>query len=48
MQGLYSIKYVLPALFPDDPTLAYHNLERGSVMDGEASEMFSKNGNHAI
>lgn len=27
MQGSYSIKYVLPALFPDDPTLDYHNLE---------------------
>ena len=22
-----SIKYVLPALFPDDPELDYHNLE---------------------
>lgn len=27
MQGSYSIKYVLPALFPDDPSLNYHNLE---------------------
>ena len=27
MQGSYSIKYVLPALFPDDPELDYHNLE---------------------
>ncbi len=27
MQGSYSIKYVLPALFPDDPKLDYHNLE---------------------
>ncbi len=27
MHGSYSIKYVLPALFPDDPTLNYHNLE---------------------
>ena len=26
MQGSYSIKYVLPALFPDDPDLNYHNL----------------------
>lgn len=26
MQGSYSIKYVLPALFPDDPELDYHNL----------------------
>ena len=27
MKGSYSIKYVLPALFPDDPSLNYHNLE---------------------
>ena len=27
MQGSFSIKYVLPALFPDDPSLNYHNLE---------------------
>ena len=26
MKGSYSIKYVLPALFPDDPELDYHNL----------------------
>lgn len=26
MQGSYSIKYVLPALFPDDEALNYHNL----------------------
>lgn len=26
MQGSYSIKYVLPALFPNDPELDYHNL----------------------
>ena len=26
MQGSYSIKYVLPALFPKEPTLDYHNL----------------------
>ena len=41
MQGLYSIKYVLLALFPDDPTLAYHNLD-GVHNGGEASEMFAK------
>lgn len=28
MQGSYSIKYVLPALFPNDPALDYHNLEK--------------------
>jgi len=39
MQGSYSIKYVLPALFPNDPSLDYHNLE--SVHNGsEASAMF--------
>lgn len=27
MAGSYSIKYVLPALFPNDPSLDYHNLE---------------------
>ena len=27
MKGSYSIKYVLPALFPNDPKLDYHNLE---------------------
>lgn len=28
MQGSCSIKYVLPAMFPDDKTLDYHNLEQ--------------------
>lgn len=27
MQGSFSIKYVLPSLFPDDPSLDYHNLD---------------------
>ena len=39
MQGSYSIKYVLPALYPDDPELDYYNLpvvHNG----GEASEAF--------
>lgn len=27
MHGSYSIKYVLPSLFPDDPSLNYHNLD---------------------
>lgn len=39
MQGSYSIKYVLPALFPDDPSLNYHNLE-GVHNGGEASDTF--------
>ena len=41
MQGSYSIKYVLPALFPDDPALDYHNLE-GIHNGGEAMELFPK------
>lgn len=39
MKGSYSIKYVLPALLPDDPDLDYHNLpvvHNG----GEASDAF--------
>ena len=45
MQGSYSIKYVLPALFPDDPELDYHNLpvvHNG----GEASFAYSDLVNH--
>ena len=39
MQGSYSIKYVLPALYPDDPELDYHNLKE--IHKGtEASEAF--------
>lgn len=40
MQGSYSIKYVLPALFPDDPSLDYHNLE-GVHNGSEASAAFA-------
>ena len=39
MQGSYSIKYVLPAFFPDDPELDYHNLE-GIHKGDEASAAF--------
>ena len=39
MKGSYSIKYVLPALYPDDPSLDYHNLE-GVHNGGEASATF--------
>ena len=43
MQGSYSIKFVLPALFPDDPELDYHNLE--GVHNGmEASAAFERMG----
>ena len=40
MQGSYSIKYVLPALFPNEPSLDYHNLE-GVHNGGEASAVFA-------
>ena len=41
MHGSYSIKAVLPALFPDDPELDYHHL--AGVQNGaEASAMFLK------
>ena len=39
MEGRYSIKVVLPALFPDDPELDYHNLEQVHKGD-EASAAF--------
>lgn len=39
MKGSYSIKYVLPALFPDDPALNYHNLD-GVHNGSEASAAF--------
>lgn len=39
MHGSYSIKSVLPALYPDDPALDYHNLE-GVHNGGEASTAF--------
>ena len=43
MQGSYSIKYVLPALFPGDPELDYHSLD--GVHNGtEASAAFEKMG----
>lgn len=41
MQGRYTIKYVLPALFPNDPELDYHNLE-GVHDGGEASDTFKR------
>lgn len=40
LQGRSTLKLVLPALFPDDPTLDYHNLE-GVHNGGEASATFS-------
>lgn len=41
MKGSYSIKYVLPAVFPDDPELNYSNLE-GPQRGDQASEDFKK------
>ena len=44
MKGSYSIKYVLPALFPDDESLNYHNLEQVHKGD-EASAAYLSLGN---
>lgn len=41
MGGSFSIKSVLPALFPDDPELDYHNLE-GVHNGSEAMSIFPK------
>ena len=41
MGSSFSIKSVLPALFPDDPELDYHNLE-GVHNGGEAMTIFPK------
>ena len=41
MGGSFSIKSVLPAIFPDDPSLDYHNLE-GVHNGGEAMDIFPK------
>jgi len=39
MGGSFSIKSVLPAIYPDDPSLDYHNLE-GVHNGGEAMSVF--------
>ena len=45
MEGSYSIKYVLPALYPNEPELDYHNLP--VVHNGiEASDTFLKLSNY--
>lgn len=41
MGGSFSIKSVLPAIYPDDPSLNYHNLE-GVHNGGEAMELFPR------
>ncbi|MBR1764864.1 MAG: DUF2779 domain-containing protein [Ruminococcus sp.] len=45
MEGSYSIKYVLPALYPNDPELDYHNLN-GVHNGSEASAAFADMPNH--
>jgi len=40
MGGSFSIKSVLPALFPDDPELDYHNLQGCVHNGGEAMNIF--------
>ena len=46
MHGSYSIKYVLPALFPGDPSLDYHNLDM--VHNGsEAMNIYSELGKYS-
>ena len=42
MEGSFSIKKVLPALFPNDPTLDYHNLPGTVHNGGEAMDIFPK------
>ena len=42
MGGSFSIKNVLPALFPDDPSLDYHNLTGGVQNGGDAMTIFPK------
>lgn len=42
MDGSFSIKKVLPALFPNDPTLDYHQLPGSVHNGGEAMEIFPK------
>ena len=41
MGGSFSIKSVLPAIYPNDPALDYHNL-KGVHNGGEAMELFPK------
>lgn len=47
MNGSFSIKYVLPALFPNDPSLNYHNLDL--IHNGtEAMTEFAELGNKSL
>ena len=40
MHGSFSIKSVLPALFPDEPSLNYHNLDERCQNGGNAMTLF--------
>ena len=42
MGGSFSIKGVLPALFPDEPSLNYHNLDERIQNGGDAMTIFPK------
>ena len=42
MGGSFSIKSVLPALFPDDPELDYHNLDDRCQNGGDAMTIFPR------
>ena len=42
MGGSFSIKSVLPALFPEDPELDYHNLDKRCQNGGDAMTIFPR------
>ena len=42
MNGSFSIKRVLPSLFPDDPELDYHNLTGSVHNGGEAMDIYPR------
>ena len=42
MGGSFSIKSVLPALFPNEPSLDYHNLDEQVRNGGDAMTIFPK------
>ena len=42
MGGSTSIKYVLPALWPNEPSLDYHNLDKRCQNGGEAMSLFPR------
>ena len=42
MHGSFSIKSVLPALFPDEPSLNYHNLDERCQNGSNAMSLFPR------